>query len=296
MRIELDTGEAMVGDEPLVSILTPSFNQSRWLKDNLKSVQAQTYRNIEQIVVDGGSSDATTQILKKSASNVRWTSEPDRGQSHALNKAFDQSNGGIIGWINSDDAYADRRAVAEAVAMLERYPEVGVVYGHGIVLSESNDFMQALWSPHYSERLLKLGVLFLQPSLFFRRSVLPTPLVREDLNYVMDWALFLALQGRGVGFKRVPLVVGVDRHQAQRKTLQMSELDSEIGRVIEAQGLGYGRKVKLERKVSTVGRRLVGVPMAARLPTMIDPAIEINFFAASRRIRNQGLLPRRFLR
>lgn len=285
----------MANYEPLVSILTPSFNQSRWLDDNLKSVQAQTYRNIEQIVMDGQSTDETPRILERAASNVHWTSEPDRGQSHALNKAFEQSNGEIIGWINSDDAYVDRRAVDEAVTTFARNPEVGVVYGHGLVLSESNDFMHLLWSPKYSLRLLKLGVLFLQPSLFFRRSVLPNPLVQEQLDYVMDWALFLSLQNRGVQFKRIPLMVGIDRHQSQRKTLQLGELDREIGQTIEAQGLEYDRKIKLERKASTVGRRLAGVLMAARLPTLVDPAIEINFMTASHRVRNQGLLPRRLI-
>src|SRR5713226_6394238 len=113
----------------LVSILTPSFNQARWLADNLRSVTNQTYPHIEHIIMDGGSTDSSVEILKKAGPNVRWRSEPDRGQSHALNKAFAESRGEVIGWLNSDDAYFTPTAVAEAVQVFERCPDVNVVYG-----------------------------------------------------------------------------------------------------------------------------------------------------------------------
>lgn len=285
-----------MSDQPLVSVLTPSFNQGSWLQDNLTSVQRQTYQNIEQIVMDGGSTDETLQVLENAPSYVKWTSEPDRGQSHALNKALGQSSGEIIGWINSDDAYVDRRAVATAVETFRRHPDVGVVYGHGLVLNESNEFMLGLWSPPYIDRALELGMLFLQPSLFFRRDVLPEPFVREDMHYVMDWEMFLRLREKGVRFKRIPVVVGLDRQQPDRKTLSFDKLDREVAQTFAANGVDYNLRVKIERKAITSTRRLIGVQMAARIPQLIDPAIEIDFLTARRRILNQGLLPRRFIR
>src|SRR5712671_7361166 len=91
---------------PLVSVLTPSFNQAGWLADNLRSVAAQTYPSVEHVVMDGGSSDSSIELLERhERAGLTWRSERDRGQSHALNKAFALSSGEIIGWLNSDDAY-----------------------------------------------------------------------------------------------------------------------------------------------------------------------------------------------
>src|SRR4051812_39998136 len=98
---------------PLVSIITPSYNQGQWIADNLASVQSQSYPNIEQIVMDGGSKDATLEILAGAAANVRTTSEPDDGQCDAINKAFAATSGEIVGWINSDDGYFYADAVKD---------------------------------------------------------------------------------------------------------------------------------------------------------------------------------------
>ena len=116
---------------PLVSILTPSFNQGRWLGDNLASVAAQSYGSIEHVVMDGGSRDETLDLLEATDGRVKWRSEPDRGQSHALNKALGASEGEYIGWLNSDDAYFSRDAVSDVVSVFDADPSVNVVYGPG---------------------------------------------------------------------------------------------------------------------------------------------------------------------
>src|SRR6058998_2090201 len=101
---------------PGFSIITPSFNQARFLEENIQSVLTQAGVSVEHIVVDGGSTDGTVEILK-SYPHLRWISEPDRGQSHALNKGFRMATGEILGWLNADDSY-EPSAVAEAVAAL----------------------------------------------------------------------------------------------------------------------------------------------------------------------------------
>jgi glycosyltransferase involved in cell wall biosynthesis len=108
----------------LVSIVTPSLNQARYLREAIDSVRAQTHSPIEHIVVDGGSTDGTPDILSE-FQDLRWTSEPDRGQSHALNKGFALANGEILGWLNADDAY-EPDAVAQAVAAIHDL-EAGLV-------------------------------------------------------------------------------------------------------------------------------------------------------------------------
>src|SRR4051794_18939512 len=97
--------------------------------------------------MDGGSTDGSDDLLREATPPVIWRSERDRGQSHALNKAFAASSGEIIGWINSDDAYVDRRAVATAVELFERYPDVGVAYGHALAVNSVNRVLYVYWLP-----------------------------------------------------------------------------------------------------------------------------------------------------
>ena len=90
--------------QPLVSIITPSLNQGRFIEAAIESVLSQDYPRIEYIVIDGGSSDGTLDILARYGERVAWVSEPDRGQSHAINKGFRRARGDVLAWLNSDDA------------------------------------------------------------------------------------------------------------------------------------------------------------------------------------------------
>ncbi len=97
----------------LVSIITPSFNQAQFIEQTIKSVQNQDYKNIEHIIIDGGSTDGTIDILKK-YSGIKWISEKDNGQSDAINKGFSTANGEILAWLNSDDYY-DENIITKVV-------------------------------------------------------------------------------------------------------------------------------------------------------------------------------------
>ncbi|NVO00781.1 MAG: glycosyltransferase, partial [Geobacteraceae bacterium] len=121
---------------PKITIVTPSYNQGRFLEKTILSVLDQGYPNLEYIVIDGGSTDESVEIIKKYADRLTyWVSEPDRGQSHAINKGFERATGEIFGWLNSDDWYhpGALQAVAEAFAA---NPDVGAVVGAGEMVDE----------------------------------------------------------------------------------------------------------------------------------------------------------------
>ena len=107
----------MSKDLPLVSIVTPSYNQGKFIEDTILSVKNQSYPNIEHIVVDAGSTDGTLKILRKYEKeyNLKWVSEPDEGQSDAVNKGFEMAKGEIVDWINSDDVYFDTMTISYVV-------------------------------------------------------------------------------------------------------------------------------------------------------------------------------------
>ncbi len=212
-------------DGPLVSVLTPSFEQARWLDDNLHSVKAQTYGSIEHVVMDGGSTDGSVGILQRqSRTGLIWASEPDDGQSEAINRAFARSSGEIIGWLNSDDAYFSTDIVARVVAVFEKRPEVGVVYGHAALVNGNGLLLHVIWAPTFAPSVLRAYDLICQPTVFVRRSVIGRPdFVDPAFGYAMDWELLLHL-ARRTHFFRLNRIVAIDRHHLQRKSLTRLDL------------------------------------------------------------------------
>ena len=209
---------------PLVSVLTPSFNQARWIGDNLRSVAVQTHGRIEHIVVDGKSTDGTVDLLRRDAGpNVVWRSEPDAGQSDAINKAFASAHGEIIGWLNSDDAYYSPHTVARVVAKFRRHPEVDVVYGHAALVNADGLILQISWTPPMWTRLLALHNFIIQPTAFIRRRALGDRLVDPDFESMMDRELWLRLAER-YRFARVNGILAIDRHQPDRKVVARPDL------------------------------------------------------------------------
>ncbi len=180
---------------PLISVVIPSYNQGKFLEETIRSVVDQAYPNNEIIVIDGGSSDESVQIIKRYAVHLRyWVSEPDRGQSHAINKGFALAMGDVFAWLNSDDMYlaGALQAVAEVFA---HAPEIDLVYGDYL---DTDPAGSPLRRHHVPSRLSYNGLLFHdylgQPATFFRRrlykSVGP---IDEALHSHMDWDLWLRM-------------------------------------------------------------------------------------------------------
>jgi hypothetical protein len=185
-----------VSEIPLVSVVTPSYNSARFLGRTVRSVQQQDYPRIEHIVIDGGSSDGTVDVLHGNP-HLRWISEPDQGQSDALNKGFRMANGEIIGWLNADDTY-NPRAVAEAVNYLDRHPEATAVFSRCNVIDEHDHVHYVLGAPPFSLAGDLLEHRVPQPATFMRRAALEAVgYLDPQLHYVMDRDLFMKLGYHG---------------------------------------------------------------------------------------------------
>lgn len=247
---------------PLVSVLTPSLNQGRWLDDALESVRRQTYPSIEHIVMDGGSTDDSLPILE-AAPNVIWRSEPDSGQSNALAKAFALSGGEIIGWINADDAYFDCTVIADVVRFFDAHPRTDVVYGHAVLANGEGRVLHAIWVPPYSYRLLRIHNYIIQPAVFMRRRALADRFVDERYGYRMDRELWLRL-ARDRAFSRIPRILAIDRHHADRKSLTRPDLGAaDLARLKREYAIPMSLFSRLAMKASRIVFRFAGVRAAA---------------------------------
>jgi glycosyltransferase involved in cell wall biosynthesis len=249
--------------QPFVSVLTPSFNQRRWLVETLGSVARQTYPQLEHVVVDGGSTDGSVDVLRAALPAGSWISEPDGGQSEALNKAFDRSRGEIIGWLNSDDAYLFDDVVESVVDYFDANPDVDVVYGHAALVGETGRLLHVMWMPPYSKSRLWRENFISQPAVFMRRLVLEDGFLDESFHYTMDHELWLRLAS-GHSFGRIDKVLAIDRHQALRKVYHWpAQADEEVLRLAEMYGIP--ETVPFEARLRRIAYRLRGAPTAFRL-------------------------------
>lgn len=181
--------------QPLVSIVTPSFNQAEFLQETLESVAQQDYPSIEHIIVDGGSTDGSVEILKRfpSSPRLRWVSEADAGQADAIRKGFSTANGRIFAWLNSDDIYLRRDAVSRAVAAMNT--GASVVTARGRFLDrDGRDLGPVDVRPDYlAPQVLARVDAVLQPATFFQKSVWEAVRIDPSLHYVFDWDLFIQM-------------------------------------------------------------------------------------------------------
>lgn len=179
---------------PLVSIVTPAYNQAAYLRETLESVLTQDYPNIEHDVIDDGSTDETPQILAEYTGRIRWESHANRGQTPTINKGWERSTGDILTWLNSDDTLLPG-AISKAVDYLRKHPEVGIVFGDTLFTNPDGSPIERS-KPRgefsYREFVVRCENPIPQPSAFIRRSVVEdTGLLDPKFYYFMDWDFFL---------------------------------------------------------------------------------------------------------
>jgi glycosyltransferase involved in cell wall biosynthesis len=181
--------------KPTVSIITPSFNQVDYIEDTINSVKFQDYQNIEHIIMDGGSDDGTVNILKRHQDeyNMKWVSRPDEGQADAINRGFEEANGDILGWLNSDDVYLSSSAISKSVETLNEYPSADLVNGRGIRLEEDGKWDHPIKRRDHklSHSNLKQVASVLQPATLWYDYVWESVGINDALKYTFDWDFFI---------------------------------------------------------------------------------------------------------
>ena len=215
---------------PLISVITPSFNRATFLGEALASVKLQPYKNYEHLVIDGASTDGTVALLQsvtteKDSRHLRWVSEPDSGQSEALNKGFAQAKGEIIGWLNSDDRYREAcfERVVEAFA---ENPEVDILYGDYVLVDETGKTLQVRREIEFSAFILLYHKVLYIPTTatFFRRRIFEeNNWLDEKLHYAMDLEFFIRLAARGYRFKHLPRIIADFRLHPESKSCSAPE-------------------------------------------------------------------------
>jgi glycosyltransferase involved in cell wall biosynthesis len=180
---------------PLVSVITPSFNQAPFLEQTIRSVLDQDYSRVEYIVIDGGSTDGSQEIIRRYQDRLAyWTSEKDLGQTDAINKGFGVAHGDVFAWLNSDDTYRPG-AIRESVAYLQDHPEIGMVYGHAYYVDEEGRVLAPYPTGHTDLKGLRRGVTTIpQQAMFFRSKLwrMVGPL-DPSFYYAMDYDLWVRI-------------------------------------------------------------------------------------------------------
>ena len=243
----------MTSNSCFVSIITPSFNQAKYLEDTIQSVLDQDYANLEYIMVDGGSTDESVDIIRKYNDKLAWwVSEKDSGQAEAINKGLSRATGEIVAWLNSDDTYLPG-TISAAVRTFEENPDVVLVYGNMLAVDENSETINILRYDQLNLEDLLCFQIIGQPAVFFRRDALEKAgYLDSTYHFLLDHHLWLrlALQGR---ILHVDQTWAAARYHAEAKNrARAAEFGHEAFRILD-----WARQTQpqLAPVLAKVGRR-----------------------------------------
>lgn len=213
---------------PRLSIVVPSYNQVKYVEESILSILNQNYGNLELIVIDGGSTDGTVDVLHKYERHFSyWCSEPDRGQSDALNKGFTKATGDIYGWLNSDDLYAPQ-AFETAITLLEQSPSKRVLHGDWVTIDNKGTMLTREYTIPFSLGQFIYEGFFLNAQAMFWRREVHQRFTGFDvtLHRTMDYQMIVefGLNEGDAAFMLTPGIIGCFRRHPDQKTQGMDDL------------------------------------------------------------------------
>jgi glycosyltransferase involved in cell wall biosynthesis len=210
-----------------ISIITPSYNQEHFLEATIRSVLDQNYPNFEYVIIDGGSTDGSVEIIKKYERYLAyWVSEKDRGQSHAINKGLELVSGDIIAWINSDDVYMPD-AFKKVVEAFRQKADADVLYGDGVLIDKEGQQIKCRPGISFRYKIWLYGVAEpFQPEVFYRReAVKRAGLLDESFHMMMDREWWLRMARSGCTFVHIPEPLAGLRVYDERKSNSQRKLN-----------------------------------------------------------------------
>ena len=224
----------MAVDMPFLSIITPSYQQAAYLEQTIKSVISQIFSDYEYLVVDGGSTDGSVDIIKRYEEHINWwVSEKDAGQADAINKGFSQAKGEVIGWINSDDFYLPG-AFSRVADAFSRSPDLGLIYGDVLAVNGEGQVFNLMRSSDYALPDLMKFKIINQPSVFFRRHLVEK-IGGLDLSYryLLDHHLWLRIATMSQ-IKYLPELLAAGRYHSQAKNVsEAKSFGQEAFRIVD---------------------------------------------------------------
>lgn len=228
-------------DPPTISIVTPSFNQAEYVEATIASVLDQGYPRLEYVVQDGGSRDASPEIIRRHAARLtRWESRPDKGQAHAINLGFVGTTGGIMAYLNSDDLLLPG-SLAYVASYFAAHPEVDVVYGHRVLVDEQGREIGRWVLPAHDDEALAYFDFVPQETMFWRRRAWDAAggSMDESFQFALDWDLILRFRTAGMRFVRLPRFLGAFRvTETQKTTRWLASVGQRESQQLRARVLG----------------------------------------------------------
>lgn len=243
---------------PRISIVTPSYNQASFIEETLLSVKDQSYPTLEHIVVDGGSTDGSVSILQEYSrragwEHLKWISEPDSGQSDAVNKGFRMVTGDIVGWLNSDDLYAVD-SLARVLRAFNEDPLVDFIYGDYRIIDETGKTLISKKEIDFDWEIMLCGLNYIaQPNVFFRSRVFEDlGYLNDSLHFAMDYEFWLRAASCGFVFQHIPNMLAACRwHQSAKTVSRNPRIEEELLAVREM----YWNKRSFDNRLVQSGYR-----------------------------------------
>lgn len=215
------TDDIQLDSFPVISIVTPSYNTVQYMQRTIESVLGQEYPQLQYVIQDGASTDGTAEIIENYEKQLTyWESNPDKGQSHAINKGFKHTTGELMAYLNSDDILLPGTLHYVAQFFLE-HPEVDAIYGHRVLINENDDEIGRWVLPGHDNDILTCNDFVPQETLFWRRSLWEKAggCIDEDFQFAMDWDLLLRFREAGATFERLPRFLGAFRVHSTMKSI-----------------------------------------------------------------------------